>query len=179
MHWYIVGFRTDASLFSLALADIATAGINALCSQRLDQVGNETRRGEDASPEKQPSWWTFCWLGARLDVFCYHKNVSSATFSLEQVVASLWDILSAVISTLTVDIESKISCVFEELAAANDKIGKLRADLQMGRNEMDHSRQRASAQCSWAFNKGLGAECHHYREMPVWEKRVRDSSTTL
>lgn len=102
-------------------------------------------------------------------------STSAAAFvkrrsALEQEVAFLRDQLSAAVSTPMAGVESKLASVREDLAAANHSIGKLRAEVQTGRVQMDYKQQRASAHYSQTVDERLKAECSHRHEVLAWEK---------
>lgn len=79
--------------------------------------------------------------------------------------ASLLDQLSADIASFTVDDESKLALVCEELAVANDKISNLCAKVNMCHDQMDCSEPWASSQYSRAVHERFEAESDHRSEV--------------
>lgn len=69
--------------------------------------------------------------------------------------------------------------VCEELAIANDTIGKLRAKVNTGRNKMDYNQQLAGVQYSRAVDERLNSEFSYHREVFAWNKCLRDLKLNL
>lgn len=63
--------------------------------------------------------------------------------ALEPEVACFLDQLFAAVLASTVVVESKLALAHEKLTSANDKFGKSRAEVKMGRDQIDFNRQRA------------------------------------
>lgn len=81
--------------------------------------------------------------------------------ALEKEVTSLRYQLFGAAPTPAVDVESKLASVCEDSAVANDKIGKLRAEVKKCRYQMDCDLQKASAHYSRAVDERQKADSGH------------------
>lgn len=172
--WLFASARTDALLFATPSSDITASGIATLHTL-IAQIEQQPQASEEKLKARESD---FCDRLSAADERPWKASVSAkASFkqqsALEQEVASFRDQLTADIST-KVDVESKIVSVLEELAIANDKIGRLRAELTMGRDKMSYNRQRASGQYSQAVHERLMAEFFHRLEVLTWKKHAKN-----
>lgn len=94
--------------------------------------------------------------------------------TLKQKAASLRDQLSAAVVTLTVALKSKITLVWEHLAAGNNIISKLRAKVQTDPDKMDCNRHRVCAQYSRDADMRLRDASNQYYEVLAWMKGVKE-----
>lgn len=65
------------------------------------------------------------------------------------------------------------------MPTANDTIGKLRAEVQTGRDQLEYNWLRTGDQNSWAVGERLKTQSNHRRDLLVWEKHVRDLESKL
>lgn len=88
--------------------------------------------------------------------------------ALKQKVASLRKHLSAAVATASADAESRLTSARKELGLTNEMIGKLRAELQTGRDQMVHNRHPASDNYSCAVGERLKAGSNHRHDVLAW-----------
>lgn len=129
--------------------DIATPGVTVLRTS-IASLEQELQAREERLKARE--------LDCRSQLFAADGRVQTASTSteaslkrqsaLEQGVAFLRDQLSAAIPTQSVDVKSGLASFCKELAAANDMIGKLRAEMKTGADQMDYSWRRAGDQFS-------------------------------
>lgn len=77
--------------------------------------------------------------------------------ALRQEFVSLWDRLSAAVSTSSVNAESKFASLCEDLDVASAMIDKLCGKLETGRDQAEYNRCRASDQYSRSVDERLSA----------------------
>lgn len=87
--------------------------------------------------------------------------------------------LSAAASNSPADADPKLASLREELTAASDTIGKLRADVKTGSDQTDYNRQQASDYYSRGFDERPEADSNHRRQLLVREKGMRDLESKL
>lgn len=98
---------------------------------------------------------------------------------LKQEVASLRGQLAVVVPTPSVNVESKLSSIREELAAVDDTIGKLRAKMQKDLDQFDYNLSRDSDQYSWAVDDRQEAKSNHSRKVLASKSHERDLESKL
>lgn len=76
--------------------------------------------------------------------------------------------------TYLVDAESKLALLREEFTVANVMIVKLRAEVQMDRDEVEYNRRRARDRYYGAVEDRLRSESTQRRDVLTWGKHVED-----
>lgn len=180
LDWVNVCARKGVPLLDTLSGDIAAPGVTLLPT-RISSLEQKFHAGEKSLKARHLQ------LLGRLSkddwrvqvVFTSTKAFLKRQSALEQEMASLRDRLSAALSTPSVEVESELSSVREDLAATNDTIGKLRAEMKKCRDTMDYNRRCASDQYSRAVDARLKVGSNHRREALAWEKCFRGVESKL
>lgn len=98
--------------------------------------------------------------------------------TLEQHVAPLRGKLAAVVPTPSVDSQLRLASSREELKV-NALIGKSRAAVQMGRENLNYNRRRVSDQYSHVVHERLKAESSRCRRVLVWVRCIGDVESKI
>lgn len=137
LNWLICGAHSNGPLFASASGDVATPSVTLLRSRVAfpeQQLTNERKKRKVHDSELLGRLFaTEKWVRA--------ASTSSETplmwqFALEQEVASLREQLSAAVPTSPIDDESEHSSLRVELTCANAMVGKPRAEVQTGRDQL-------------------------------------------